>query len=190
MIALGVDVGGPRKGCDVAVLDGSRLVALVAGCGVDDVRRLAREHGARACGVDAPCACAPDGARSRADERELVRVTGVAIRYTPDAATVHGGNPYYAWIRVGLAVHAALPGAVEVFPTASWTAWLGPRGGRSRAAWSTAGLARLGLSGLPARTNQDQRDAIAAALTARLDAEGRGRRCGAIAVPAPGLLVV
>lgn len=187
MITLGVDVGGERKGHDVALLDGARVVLLVAGCTAGDVAGLARRHLPLAVGIDAPAACAPDGARSRADERALVRGTGVAIRYTPDATTVRDGGPFYAWIRAGLALHAALPAAVEVFPTASWTAWLGPRGARSRAAWTTAGLARLGLSGLPARTNQDQRDAIAAAITARLDAQGRTRRFGAIAVPAPGL---
>jgi hypothetical protein len=42
------------------------------------------------------------------------------------------------------------------------------RGSRSRAAWTREGLRRLRLKGIPEKTNQDARDAIAAALTARL----------------------
>ena len=92
------------------------------------------------------------------------------IRWTPDAATV-ASSAYFAWIVHGLelfqAVTASGVEAIEVFPTASWTRWHGARGTRSRAAWSRDGLAAMGLRGLPNATNQDQRDAIAAAVTAR-----------------------
>ena len=59
---------------------------------------------------------------------------------------------------------------MECFPTASWTAWLGPRAGRSRAAWTARGLEWLraqGVTGLDEVRNQDERDAVAAALTGR-----------------------
>lgn len=54
----------------------------------------------------------------------------------------------------------------------------------SGAAWSREGLAALGLEGLPARTNQDQRDAIAAAVTAQQHTFGMTETVGEIVVPA------
>jgi predicted nuclease with RNAse H fold len=73
---------------------------------------------------------------------------------------------------------------IEVFPTASWTRWHGKRGHRTRAAWSLEALAELGLEGIPSRTNQDQRDAIAAAVTARQYTSGMTETIGEIVVPA------
>jgi predicted nuclease with RNAse H fold len=95
---------------------------------------------------------------------------------------------YYAWIVEGLALFGALSGSgaevIEVFPTASWTRWHGPRGTRSRADWTRQGLAALGLDGVPARTSQDQRDAIAAAVTARQHSRSMTETLGEIVVPA------
>jgi len=68
-----VDVGGRRKGFDVAVVEGRRLVRHARRCTVADVVALAREHEPAAIGVDAPCGCAPAGALSRADERARPR---------------------------------------------------------------------------------------------------------------------
>jgi len=73
---------------------------------------------------------------------------------------------------------------IEVFPTASWTRWHGKRGSQSRAAWTRQGLAALGLEGVPERTNQDQRDAIAAAMTAHQHSQGLTEAIGDIVVPA------
>jgi predicted nuclease with RNAse H fold len=135
--------------------------------------------------IDSPRSCAPDGLSSRACERELNRLV-CGIRWTPDRDRVCA-SPYYAWILEGLALYEALAEravcAIEVFPTASWTRWLGPRGSRSRAAWSRSGVERLGIAGAPARTNQDQRDAIAAAVTARLHTRGMTAAIGEIVVP-------
>jgi predicted nuclease with RNAse H fold len=109
------------------------------------------------------------------------------IRYTPSRATLEEGNPYYDWIRHGLELYEALEGGawrvVECFPTASWTRWSGRRNGRSRAAWSTGALAKLAVSGVPRRTSQDARDAIAAALTARGFDQGSTVSFGEIVVP-------
>lgn len=181
----GVDVGGSRKGFDVAIVDDERLLRLDGGLSCDDVVALIGEAGPRLVGIDSPRACAPDGERSRPDERAFARAGICAIRFTPDDVTVRSGNPYYGWVVEGLALYEALAGVdvVEVFPTASWTRWHGPRGRRSRAAWSKEALAALRLPGVPARTNQDQRDAIAAALTVRQHARGETERFGALAVP-------
>jgi predicted nuclease with RNAse H fold len=183
----GVDVGA-RKGFDVAAIDRDGVVApperlpsvgLVVAWLLTQTPRLV--------GVDSPRRAAPDGARSRRDERELALAV-CGIRYTPDAVGLDANRDYYAWIRHGFALFAALEQAgvpaIECFPTATWTRLGGPRGTRSRAAWSRRVLARQGLTGVPARTNQDARDAIGAALTARLHDAGATERFGEIVVPA------
>lgn len=99
------------------------------------------------------------------------------------------------WIWSGLGLYGALADAglttVEVFPTAAWTRWLGPRGQRTRRAWTRSGWDRLlgqGLEvdGVPARPTQDVVDAVAAALVARQHACGRVDRFGGLVVPATG----
>jgi predicted nuclease with RNAse H fold len=183
---LGVDVGGKRKGFDIAVIDDRRLLALAGGLDVDGVVAFVAAHQPALIGIDSPRRCAPDGRRARDDERMLAREV-CGIRWTPDAAAVRS-SAYFAWILCGLelfeAVSALTVEAIEVFPTASWTRWHGPRGQHTRAQWSRAGLAAMFLDGLPTRTNQDQRDAIAAAVTARQHSRGETESIGEIVVPA------
>lgn len=183
---LGVDVGGPRKRFDVALLTGNRLTVLAAGLDRDAVVALVDAVHPAVVAIDGPRSCARAGESARGCERTLSRrVCG--IRWTPDAESVHR-NPYYAWILEGLGLFAALdvPGVmtIEVFPTASWTRWFGPRGSASRAGWSREGLDRLAVADLPGHTNQDQRDAIAAAVTARQHAAAETEMIGEIVVPA------
>jgi predicted nuclease with RNAse H fold len=181
---LGVDVGGRRKGFDAALVDDHALLHLAGGLSCKDVVALVESARPRVVGIDSPRSCAPPGATRRECERALARAI-CGIRWTPDRAQLDA-SPYYEWIREGLRLYAALEGeAIEVFPTASWTRWAGPRGARPRSAWTRDALATLGLSGVPARTNQDQRDAIAAAVTARAYSRGRAEIIGGeIVVPA------
>ena len=140
--------------------------------------------------LDSPRTCAPVGESSRADERELARAV-CGIRWTPERPRL-AGNPYYEWVEHGLELYAALESAgvapdrlLETFPTAAWTIWAGPRGKVPRGEWSAAALAAIGLAGIPRRhLSQDDRDAIAAALVARLHDEGRTHAYGEIKVPA------
>jgi predicted nuclease with RNAse H fold len=185
---LGVDVGGTRKGFDVAVIDERALVWLEGGLGRAAAIELIEAHAPCLVAIDCPRSCAPAGSTAREDERRLARnVCG--IRWTPDAGRV-AVNGYYAWILEGLALFAALRDrdieAIEVFPTASWTRWFGRRGATSRSNWSRHGLARLGVRGLPHHTNQDQRDAVAAAVTARQHTQGLTEAIGEIVVPTGG----
>jgi hypothetical protein len=97
------------------------------------------------------------------------------IRWTP-ARTQLAANPYYEWLVEGLRLYGALVHepvkVIECFPTASWTRWHGPRDGRRRSIWTREALAALNLQAVPPRTNQDMRDAIAAALTAHRGVAG------------------
>jgi predicted nuclease with RNAse H fold len=187
---LGVDVGGKRKGFDVAVLDERRIVDIQGGLDLDAVARLVDAYRPVLVAIDSPRSCAPEGETTRAGERQVARSI-CGIRWTPDAQQVRA-NPYYAWIVCGLDLFDALFAqgveAIEVFPTASWTRWRGKRGRQSRAVWSGQGLAALELEGVPARTNQDQRDAIAAAVTARQHTQSLTETMGEIVVPAASTL--
>jgi predicted nuclease with RNAse H fold len=183
----GVDVGGRRKGFHAAVVDETCLVAGPARLATSAaaVAWLER-HKPALVAVDSPRAPAPDGLRSRPEERALAAAI-CGIRYTPEAAELNG-NAYYAWITHGLELYTALDAAgllaIECFPTASWTRWAGARGTTSRARWSSAALAASALAGVPERIGQDGRDAIGAALTARCRDRGRWEAFGPIVVPA------
>ncbi len=169
------------------MIDDRRLLALEGGLSAPQVMAFVEDVRPALVAIDSPKRCAPDGQRTRVDERRLSREI-CGIRWTPDAEHVHAGA-YYAWIVEGLRLYESLARmkveAIEVFPTASWTRWLGKRGARTRSRWSSEGLQALGLEGAPARSNQDQRDAIAAAITARLHTRGGTETIGEIVVPAP-----
>jgi predicted nuclease with RNAse H fold len=179
----GIDVGGERKGFHVAVLQGWS-VELLQLHSPEEVARWLRKRRPHVIAIDSPRRAAPDGMCSRDCERALARSV-CGIRWTPDERRLRD-NPYYEWIRNGFRLYRALDDeadVVEVFPTAAWTRWAGPRHKDSRAAWSRRALAGLPVEDVPAQTNQDVRDAIAAALTARLHSERRTEMFGDIAVP-------
>jgi predicted nuclease with RNAse H fold len=182
---LGVDVGAKRKGFDIALIEDRRLVMLAGGLDCDAVLRVVAEQQPEIVGIDSPKSCARAGECARDGERRVNREI-CGIRWTPDAEHVHG-SAYYAWIVEGLSLFERLAArgvaAIEVFPTASWTRWFGRRGPQSRSRWSREGLGELRVAGAPIRTNQDQRDAIAAALTAREHAFGRTEMFGEIVIP-------
>jgi predicted nuclease with RNAse H fold len=176
------------------VLDEAGLVAgPVRLTDVEPVVDWLHGQGPRVVAVDSPRSAAPRGQLSRPEERALVRARVCGIRYTPNEAVLAANGAYYAWVRRGFELYEALCAAasarwrvIECFPTATWSRIGGPRGKRSRARWSSAVLGRLGLGDLPPRMNQDSRDAIGAALTARLHEEGETEAFGEIIVPRGG----
>ncbi|HVO53128.1 MAG TPA: hypothetical protein VMT37_01815 [Solirubrobacterales bacterium] len=187
----GVDVGA-GKGFDVAVIDAEGLVAPPKRmAAASEVAGYLDELCPAVVAVDSPIRPAPPGRLSRDGERELVKAGVCGIRYTPDMESLRGNEGYYGWILNGLRLYEALSRSavlgeatvVECFPTASWSRLGGPKGKRTRARWSRAVLHRQGLAGLPARMNQDQRDAVGAAITARLHDAGQTERFGEIVVP-------
>jgi predicted nuclease with RNAse H fold len=183
---VGVDVGAKRKGFDVAVIDDRRVLALQGHLTCRQVVDIVLANRPAVVAIDSPRSCAPDGQSARDGELQLARSI-CGIRWTPDAGRVQA-SAYYAWILEGHALFDALAvrgvEVIEVFPTASWTRWHGKRGSRTRAAWTRQGLAALSLECVPARTNQDQRDALAAAMTAYQHSLARTETMGDIVVPA------
>ena len=169
----GVDVGGRRKGFHLAVIEGDRVTELDH---YPDAQTLAAhliELKPQAVGIDSPSEWAPDGQKSRPAEREFARKKICGIRYTPDLATAqaHPGT-YYEWIFNGmelwdsLRAHPHFKGRLfEVFPTASWTIWNGPRGDRRREEWSHEALLELPLQLPNVEWTQDLRDAVGGAST-------------------------
>jgi predicted nuclease with RNAse H fold len=181
----GVDVGGRRKGFHLAAVDtAGRVMGPVNRKTVSAAADWIDGLEPAIVALDSPVTTAPPGETCREGERRL-RADICGIRWTPDPAAMDG-NPYYEWIQHGLELYEDLRERghmpIEVFPTASWTRWAGKRRG-TRAAWTATALTQFGLAGLPPRLSQDGRDAIAAALTARLYARGETEPYDEIAVP-------
>ena len=183
----GIDVGGPRKGLDVAVVEARHgaytLIELERRLIASDVVVLLTPFRPLVVAVDSPRCAALHGCKSRPCE-VLLRKRICGIRYTPDDASLKTSS-YYAWIRNGFSLYDELDDAskagtvgdvIECFPTASWTAIggaraKGPEDWESRAKWTRRLLARelegkRKLTRVPANHNQDERDAIVAAHTA------------------------
>jgi predicted nuclease with RNAse H fold len=184
---MGVDVGGRRKAFDAALVEDQRLIDWRQRQSVGDVAAWAASAKPSVIAIDSPRSCAPPGWTHRRGEKEL-RDAICGIRWTPPSAKLEG-NPYYDWIVQGLRLYDALgqqpARVIECFPTASWTRWHGARNGRRRSVWTREALAAIELRDVPRRTNQDMRDAIAAALTARDYEQGRFQLFGEIVVPRP-----
>jgi predicted nuclease with RNAse H fold len=185
----GVDVGGTRKGFHVVVIDRKGIVAGPSRiCSPTGVADWLRTHAPLLTAVDSPISSAPPGATTRPGERALNKAV-CGIRWTPDEERLCANpNGYYGWILNGLDLYAVLREAgfevIECFPTASWTRWAGKKGSsRTRASWTRKALQERGLANLPPRTNQDDRDAIASAITARLHSDGKTESFDDIVVP-------
>jgi len=189
---MGIDVGGERKGFDLAVIDANlAVVEAKSRLKVSDVVDLARGWAPLVVAIDSPCEAAAPGRHLRECERELNRAV-CGIRWTPDMRAINASD-YCAWIRNGFKLYGAMESeaaieVIEVFPTAAWTRWVGRRSA-TRARWTRAGMARLPLSAVPNRSSQDLRDAVAAALTAWQYTGGTTEAFGEIVVPLPGIPV-
>lgn len=194
---IGIDVGGRRKGFHAAAIEADRVIGLEAFRGSGAVHQTARWAQSRRptqIAIDSPADWAPEREPSRPCERDFARARICGIRFTPsESAAAARTDAYYEWIAHGLELWRelrarALP-AIECFPTASWTQWYGPRGLRSRTRWTRDALGdlrRRGLAGCDEVGNQDKRDAVAAALTARQSEQEPMRCFGPLIVPYPG----
>jgi hypothetical protein len=92
---LGVDVGGKRKGFDVAVVDDRRLLTLAPRLDRHAVIALVQRDTPMVVAIDAPRSCAPDGHTARAGER----LTGSWTRWSGS----RGAASRARWSTSGLA---------------------------------------------------------------------------------------
>lgn len=181
-------MGAFRKGFHACVIEGTTVVAGPKRIGGSpDVVAWLEPHSPSVIAIDSPRSTARPGSTRRDAEAEFSAAKICGIRWTPEEAKL-AGNQYYEWIVNGLALYGELATLdsklIEVFPTASWTRWIGERKPMTRARWTREGLESLDLSGLPdRRLNQDDRDAIAASLTARQFAEAKCQTFKEIVVP-------
>ncbi len=82
-VAIGIDVGGRRKGFHGCAVRGSEIVAGPERLAdVDAAVAWVVDLAPAVVALDSPRTCAPPGASSRADERELARAV-CGIRWTP-----------------------------------------------------------------------------------------------------------
>jgi len=183
--SLGIDVGGPRKGLDIALMDAERVPYLVKPrASLDDVAAAIEQHAPQIVAIDSPPRWNAAG-RSRRTERLLAEI-GISTFPTPSAAG--GEHAFFAWMKSGMEVFglAASKGyaldttgrrgkrAIEVFPYASAVVLSGglkPHGMRTKD-WRQRVLRAHDVRTDGLRT-LDQVDAALAALTGLFVLEGR-----------------
>lgn len=201
--AVGIDVGGERKGFHAVVITGGDYSRRIATRDVKELSRWCRETvRAQVIAVDAPCGWSHDG-HSRPAERELMQ-KGIWCFSTPtrEKAIVHRTN-YFGWMLMGEELFQALdddfpicrqlPAAgrtcsFETFPHAiTWHL----RGGNADASQKRAQrrvlLAQAGID-LTELSTIDFVDAALCALTAYRAAIGR--ECISFGEPNTGLIIV
>jgi hypothetical protein len=93
---LGVDVGGRRKGFDIALVDDRRVVALAGRLDRRAVIECVETYRPTVVAIDSPRCWAPAGKATRDGERRLAKSI-CGIRWTPDERRGRASQ-YYAWI--------------------------------------------------------------------------------------------
>jgi predicted nuclease with RNAse H fold len=183
--SLGVDVGGPRKGLDLVLMDDDRVPFLVKPrASLEDVAAAIDRHAPEIVAIDSPPKWNAGG-RSRRTERWLAEL-GISTFPTPSAAG--GEHAFFAWMKSGMEVFALAASrgyeldttgrrgkrAIEIFPYGSAVVLSGglkPQGMRSKD-WRARVLRAHGVRTDDLRT-LDQVDAALASLTGILVLEGK-----------------
>ena len=203
LTAVGIDVGGPRKGFHAVALTGGAYAGQLATSDVQDLAHWCRSVvQASVVAIDAPCRLSSDG-RARPCERELMR-KGIWCFSSPSEQKAHAPHPtgYYDWMLQGETLYRALevshplvarlpvdgPGCFETFPHAiTWHL----RGGQAQASQKRKQrrelLQREGIDLAPL-TSIDWIDAALCSLTAQIVATGGA--CVAYGEPQTGWILV
>jgi predicted nuclease with RNAse H fold len=185
--ALGIDVGGRRKGLDVVSMDERRVpMSILGGVRVRDVGRLIDELTPDIVAIDSPPGWAGTGNGSRDTERQL-RALNLKAFNTPSRERGHG-RPFYEWMEVGFEVfrisarhgfpryRAGDPArtAIEVYPHATAAVLAGclRPDGIGKKAWR-AGILRAQRVRVDGLRTADQVDAALAALTGLMALDGK-----------------
>jgi predicted nuclease with RNAse H fold len=201
--AVGIDVGGARKGSHAVALSGGRYADQFSTKDIDALTHWCRETvGAQVIAVDAPCRWSLDG-RCRPAERELMQ-QGIFCFSTPtrERALAHPKN-HFGWMQRGEELFQALEsdysicrevplalrwGCFETFPHAiDWHLMGGKADARQKRTQRRALLEAAGID-LTRLTNIDLVDAALCALTAHHAATGGP--CLAFGEAERGLIIV
>jgi predicted nuclease with RNAse H fold len=203
VIAVGIDVGGPRKGFHAVALSGGAYAAQLAGCEAQQVADWCRSVvQASVIAIDAPCRWSTHG-RARPCERELMQ-KGIWCFSSPSHQKAHTPHrtSFYDWMLRGEELYQALEAThpllsalpltgnacFETFPHAvTWHLRGGNANARAKRSQRRALLAQAGLDPTPF-TNIDLVDAALCAFTAHHLASGRP--CTGYGEPSTGLIVV
>jgi predicted nuclease with RNAse H fold len=202
--SLGIDVGGPKKGFDLVVLDERRVpLDVIRRAGLADVDDVISRWKPTVVAVDSPPRWGATGT-SRLTERELARLN---IHAFPTPSLEHSAGPMFDWMREGIQVfeRCAKLGyplfnggtfrkrAIEVFPHATAAVLAGclPPKGATKRVWRERVL-RLQRVTTESLATVDAMDAALAALTGLLVLEGHASylgdiREGVIVVPTRAL---
>ena len=192
-IAVGIDVGGERKGFHAVALRGLAMADQLASPDPCEIADWCRALGAQAVGVDAPCRWSATGS-SRLAERALMQAD-ISCFASPrrEVAIAHPRN-YYGWMLRGEALFAELekshrlfdghtsavrgPMCFETFPQAIACVLAGERvSARNKGVIRRRLLAQAGIDLAPL-THIDWVDAALCALAARACLQGEIRAYG------------
>lgn len=105
LIAVGIDVGGSKKGFHAVALRAQHVSAVVSSQDPANLAAWCRAQGASAIGVDAPSHWSASG-RARTCERELAAL-GVSVFSTPSRA-IGEVHAFYRWMVNGTALYTSL----------------------------------------------------------------------------------
>ena len=202
--SLGIDVGGPKKGFDLVVLDQRRVpLDVIRGAGLAQVTEVISRRKPTVIAVDSPPKWGANG-RSRLTERELARLN---IHAFPTPSAAHSDDPMFDWMRQGIQVFECCAElgyplfnggtfrkrSIEVFPHATAAVLAGclPPKGTTKRVWRERVL-RLQRVTTDSLTTMDAMDAALAALTGLLALDGHASylgdiREGVIVVPTRAL---
>jgi predicted nuclease with RNAse H fold len=105
LLAVGIDVGGSRKGFHAVALCDRGASAIVSSESASYVAAWCRAQGASAIAIDAPSHWSVSG-RARPCERQLAAL-GLSVFPTPSRA-IGEVHPFYRWMVNGAALYACL----------------------------------------------------------------------------------
>ncbi len=106
----GIDIGGEKKGCHLAILRGADVVHVANSPRPAELLQACLAHGVRAVGIDGPCGWATAGS-GRLAERELAR-RGISFFSAPTREkALSSASGFYDWMLCGEAVYRTFAAA-------------------------------------------------------------------------------
>lgn len=192
-VVAGIDIGGDRKGCHLAILKGTRILRVLKGSEPEHMLQACIDAGVVAVGIDAPCQWASEQ-QGRHAEKVLAQQRIFSFATPTRERAKSNASGFYGWMFNGERVYetffkrfALFKGGecrgekicFETFPHAITCAMLGreiasarQKRLQRRRILETAGVETAALKSI------DEIDAALCALTARFLLEGKTHAYG------------